>query len=127
VGLNITPSIGGSEGMIRCGPTRLRFLIFLTTTKCWNATSAKLGIGQFVLASGSLSIVDISILKVLFAISTLKNRIVTSQTDIEKSPRAERRTQNRQADILSKSEIEVGLELIASFNSDCTIYFRNRR
>jgi len=128
LGLNITPSVGGSEGSERTydplWANALTFLDFLDAATLIKRGADGARIGQFVLVKGSLAIMDLTLFKGMWQLPAIKSAIVAGANENpgtslkepqqnRKQRRASGQSGGHPASVQSPTEtIEAGLALI---------------
>jgi len=120
LGFNLTPDVGGTEASERVydplWTNALTLLDFLHERNLLKRDLGRAGIGQFILTGGSLSIVDLSIMKSIFSNSLLKRTLLNQAASATTTGnRAERRAKPDHQAQKPSSELEVGMELLSSY------------
>jgi hypothetical protein len=123
LGLTVTPEAGGSESSERVydpyWANARAFLDFLEDAQmlAWDLNTA--GIGQFVLASGSLSVVDIATIKRMFSNPVVRKKLFAQSAQDAPGQAASGRLENRrERETRIKETIEsvsFGFELVSCF------------
>jgi hypothetical protein len=122
LGLTVTPAVGGTESSERVydpyWANARAFLDFLEDAQMLVRDLNAAGIGQFVLASGSLSVIDIATIKRMFSNTTLKKRFLElpqEETGLIVGGRLESKREKELRNKVHAENVSFGFELVSCF------------